>query len=254
MDRFKATIKDVIDTDHGGFLAVASTAAVDRDGESILPGAFEPLPESIPIYHGHDWQKGATPIGRGRPFYEGEQLMVDAKFASTDRAQEIRTLVAEGIIDSVSVGFLNGRRTKGADGPEVTSGDLFEASLTAIPANPEAVLLAAKDVAAVAEPVDEFAGHVTFELAGVKQFRAPYTIEDGEVVLGAAVEIVQTIQPSDKTATEAAEAAEVTTPTDHGGDAPEAAEAATEDTKAIDDRLAGLLAMASPYINKENER
>ena len=41
MSSFPITIKTVNST--GGWTAVASTGSIDRDGEVLLPGAFNPI-------------------------------------------------------------------------------------------------------------------------------------------------------------------------------------------------------------------
>ena len=92
-------------TDAGGFVAVASTASVDRDGEVILPGAFNPLPASLPVHINHTANVRDL-VARARPYYEGGRLMIEARFASTSAAQDARTLVTEGIL----------RRQEGAAG------------------------------------------------------------------------------------------------------------------------------------------
>lgn len=174
----RLSVKAVGDDDgNGEFEAVLSTKSTDRDGESIAPGAFEPLPASIPLYHHHDWMQKALPVGRAEPFYDGDVLKAKGVFASTPRAQEIRTLVTEGVIDAMSVGYLVGK----ADKKTITSGDLFEASFTAIPSNAEAAITAAKAI-----------GGLTIEVSGdertVDAVRADLQdkgIDDAEVKAGA---------------------------------------------------------------------
>lgn len=137
-----ATVAPVASTDpNGEFLAIASTEGVDRDGEVIQFGAFNPLPPSIPVFANHD---PAFPVGRAVPFYDGRLLKVRGAYASTPRAQELRTLVAEGVVDSMSVGFVNSKRSTVRGQKTVTKGELIEVSFTAIPVNAEARVLAAK--------------------------------------------------------------------------------------------------------------
>jgi HK97 family phage prohead protease len=127
---------------NGEFEVVLSAATVDRDGEVIDARAFEPLPESIPFHAFHDFH---DPIGRGTPFYDGDVLKARGVYASTARAQEIRTLVAEGIIGHTSVGFMAADRKDAEDGtPHITSGELLEGSFVSVPSNREAAVLAAK--------------------------------------------------------------------------------------------------------------
>jgi HK97 family phage prohead protease len=132
------------DNPNGEFEAILSTDALDRDGESIAAGAFDPLPKSIPIYHVHDWREGAMPVGKAEPYYDGTVLKAKGTFAGTARAQEMRSLVVDGIVDSMSVGFINPTR-KTLDGKKtVTKGELIEASFTAIPVNATALVASAK--------------------------------------------------------------------------------------------------------------
>lgn len=126
---------------NGEFEVVLSAETVDRDGEVIDKGAFEPLPESIPFHAFHDFN---DPIGRAVPFYDGDVLKARGFFASTPRAQEIRTLVSEGVIGHTSVGFMAAIREDDADVPHVKSGELLEGSFVSIPSNREASVLMAK--------------------------------------------------------------------------------------------------------------
>lgn len=125
----------------GEFEVILSAETVDRDGEVIDAKAFEPLPESIPFHAFHDFN---DPIGRAVPFYDGDVLKARGMFASTARAQEIRTLVTEGVIGHTSVGFMAATREDGKDAPHITKGELLEGSFVSIPSNREATVLMAK--------------------------------------------------------------------------------------------------------------
>lgn len=140
-----ATVKDVASTSTSGeFEIVMSTDSVDRDGEVIVKGAFDPLPESIPVHAFHNFD---DPIGRAVPAYDEQGRLVGKGFyASTPRAQEIRQLVADGVIGHTSVGFMAAERSSKNDGPvEITSGELLEVSFVSVPSNRDARVLAAKD-------------------------------------------------------------------------------------------------------------
>lgn len=131
---------------NGEFEVILSAETLDRDGEIIDSKAFEPLPDSIPFHAFHDFN---DPIGRAAPFYEGDVLKARGVFASTARAQEIRTLVSEGVIGHTSVGFMAAvRKEAGGEGndatPHVTSGELLEGSFVSVPSNREAAVLMAK--------------------------------------------------------------------------------------------------------------
>lgn len=136
----------VTTADAGGFTAVASTAELDRDGEIIDPGAFNAgprgLPPTVPLLAYHNMN---DPIGVCRPRYEGGRLLIDARFASTARAQELRTLVNEGALSSVSVGFITAKRRADAQGvTHITAAELLEVSVVAVPSNPGALILATR--------------------------------------------------------------------------------------------------------------
>ncbi|MCA1845585.1 MAG: phage portal protein, partial [Actinobacteria bacterium] len=136
------------DNPNGAFEAILSTDATDREGESVTTGAFEPLPPSIPLYHQHDWMDKALPVGRGEPFYaEDGTLRIKGAFASTPRAQEVRTLVNEGVIDAMSVGYIGTQRKGMGGSKKVTKAVLLEGSFTAVPVNPTALVMASKALA-----------------------------------------------------------------------------------------------------------
>lgn len=133
------------ESEAGEFEAILSAPTLDRDQEIIDSGAFEPLPASIPVHAYHDFR---DPIGRGVPFYDGDVLKLRGFYASTPRAQEIRTLVAEGVIANMSVGFMSAQRTEDDEGKtHIVRGEILEGSMVSIPSNREAAILMAKDYA-----------------------------------------------------------------------------------------------------------
>jgi HK97 family phage prohead protease len=130
------------DNPNGEFLVILSAETLDRDGEVVDSKAFEPLPDSIPFHAFHDFN---DPIGRGVPAYADDgTLQARGTFASTVRAQEIRTLVAEGVIGHTSVGFMAAVRSDEKDVPHVVSAELLEGSFVSVPSNREAAVLVAK--------------------------------------------------------------------------------------------------------------
>lgn len=141
MDKLFATAEVKAAGDGGEFEAIASAPVMDRDGEVIDAGAFDPLPESVPI---HAYHAFSDPIGVGTPYYDGEQLMIRGTFAMTPRAQEMRQLVTDGAVPAVSVGFII-LDTDEVDGVKhITSAELLEVSLVSVPALREARVLAVK--------------------------------------------------------------------------------------------------------------
>lgn len=141
------TLKAVESDGAGEFEAILSTSVEDRDGEVVAPGAFEPLPESIPVYYQHDWQQKALPIGRGTPFYDEDgNLRIKGYYGSDDRAQSVRKAVGEGLVDSMSAGYLPLQKKRVSGKAMVVKADLFEGSMTAIPVNKTALVTASKSI------------------------------------------------------------------------------------------------------------
>lgn len=128
---------------NGAFEAVLSAPTVDRDGEVVDARAFEPLPARIPIDVDHGMSV-LTTVGSGAPFYDGDLLKIRGTFASTQRGQEVRTLVTEGHITKMSVAFMDPKREVKDGVPHVVSGELLNAAIVAIPSNREAEITAAK--------------------------------------------------------------------------------------------------------------
>jgi hypothetical protein len=142
--RFLAAQVKAVDADAGTWTAVASVPSVDRDDEIVAERAFEPLPrQPVPVRDAHF---GGQLVGSGRPHYQGNQLLLEGRFASTPRAQEVRTLVVEGHLASMSVVFLpladeqvDGRRN-------ITRAELLAVDFGEIPSNRDARVLAARSL------------------------------------------------------------------------------------------------------------
>ena len=129
----------------GQFEAILSAPTLDRDGEIIDAKAFEPLPDHITIDVDHGMST-ATTVGSGTPFYDGDLLKFRGTFSTLPRAQEVRTLVAEGHIRKMSVAFMNANREVSADDERVhiRSAELLNAAIVPIPSNRDASILSAK--------------------------------------------------------------------------------------------------------------
>lgn len=140
------TEPDTDDAPYGGFTAVLSTPSLDRDGDELSRDEWiEPLPKSISIDIDHTMSVEGT-VGSGRPYFDDNgRLMLDARFANTEKAQTVRSLVKDGHVGAVSVAFLNRRTEKGAKPQR----ELLNAGIVAVPANPDAVILSSKALDAV---------------------------------------------------------------------------------------------------------
>ena len=135
---------DNIDSGSGSFDAILSTEAVDRDGESLkLNEWVQPLPDHIPIDVDHAMTVEKT-IGTGHPYIDGDAMKVHVELADTPLAQQVRSMMQQGVIDSVSVGFRYAPPIENADGTVLPQRELVNAGVVNTPANPEATLLAVK--------------------------------------------------------------------------------------------------------------
>lgn len=127
----------------GSFEAILSTPSVDRDGDELKSEDWlTPLPTRIPIDVDHGMSVVST-VGSAEPYFnEAGNLAIRGIFASTPLAQEVRTLVKEGHISSVSVGFMTHRDTKAGGKPGKR--ELLNAGIVNTPSNRDAIMLAAK--------------------------------------------------------------------------------------------------------------
>jgi HK97 family phage prohead protease len=143
--RLNVEVKSVDDSEypHGEFVAILSKPTTDRDNEVVAAKAFDPLPDHITIDIDHAL-KTAGVVGSGTPYYDGDTLMVKGRFASTALGQEVRALVAEGHIRTMSVAFRKAQKEAKDGATVITKAELLNAAFVAVPANPEALVLSSK--------------------------------------------------------------------------------------------------------------
>jgi HK97 family phage prohead protease len=152
----------------------------DAMGEIVMPGAFKnTLPDFLDsgiVCWQHDW---STPIGRPVEAREDSTgLYVKAKVSETDAGREAMTLMRDGVIRRMSIGYkVNGYRVLseqeaiellGKDGyitamrdvppwseglTALTDLTLFEFSPVSVPANRSAVITAVKDTTGSGVPL-----------------------------------------------------------------------------------------------------
>lgn len=134
----EALVKEA--TPAGAWSAIVSAPTLDRDGDVIDAGAFNPLPPRVPV---HDRHFGDL-VGSARPYYQGLELAIDGVFASTPKAQDMRTLVLEGHLTTMSVVFLR-PKTRHVDGVRhITSAELLAVDWAPIPSNLDTAVLVAR--------------------------------------------------------------------------------------------------------------
>ena len=123
--------------------AIISDETEDRHGEVVVQDGwdFTEYKSNPIVLFGHD--AGALPIGKTLDIE-----IVDGKTVATmqfavneyDRAKDIWNLVKGGYLKTISVGFINVLR----DGAKLLENKLLEISVVPVPANPNAITLAAE--------------------------------------------------------------------------------------------------------------
>lgn len=182
-----ASIESVDEKDYGpngGFTAVLSTPSEDRDGDELFRNEWKDFTqERYPLDIDHGMSVADT-IGSFRPYFDGEKMMMEANFAGTPKAQDVRALVTPdpdtGIrhIGSVSVAFMVDKTKKSGEARR----ELLNAGVVAIPSNRDAVILASKAASALRDAFsDDFEGDVpdevkdaVLETLGAKDSPKPY--------------------------------------------------------------------------------
>jgi HK97 family phage prohead protease len=123
---------------------IISTAAVDRDNDSISPKGWnlDNYKKNPVVLFAHDYS--SLPIAKCVNIkMAGGQLIADCEFADHEMASTVLRLVDGGFLNATSVGFrptkysLNETR-KGVDYEEQ---ELLEYSIVPVPANPEALIV-----------------------------------------------------------------------------------------------------------------
>lgn len=140
--RTKTLPGSLTSSDAGGFVAICSTGSIDRDGEIVAPHALT-LPPTVPVHLDHNLTVSGL-VGRGRPYYVGDQLRIDGTFSSTPEAQSARQKAAEGVLDSMSIVF-RAKEWRTVGGVRTcVDGELLAADLVTVPSQPEARVLSVR--------------------------------------------------------------------------------------------------------------
>lgn len=123
---------------------IASTASVDRQGDSIDQSGWEleNYLKNPVILFAHNYSE--LPIAKAVEVIKADSaLIIKIQFASEEanpKAQQIKRLVDEGILNTTSVGFIQKER----NGSIITKAELLEVSIVPVPANQDALRLAYK--------------------------------------------------------------------------------------------------------------
>lgn len=126
---------------NGGYSVLASTSSVDRQGDSIDQQGWDIknfMANPVMLW-AHDYS--ALPVAKATNITIDQRgLVCDYEFAPVEgnpMAQQVKTLVDEGFLNAVSVGFMPLER----NGNVITKMELFEISFVPVPANPQALQL-----------------------------------------------------------------------------------------------------------------
>lgn len=140
----KALIEKATDS---GFSFIASTAAVDRQGDSVAQNGWELgnyMLNPVMLW-AHDY--GSLPVARALDISidPTKGLIGKAEFAPAEGnpfAAQLKVMVEEGFVNALSVGFIPKER----NGNVITRSELLEISFVPVPANQEALMLGAKSL------------------------------------------------------------------------------------------------------------
>jgi HK97 family phage prohead protease len=146
-------IKEVDDSE-GIFKGYASTYDLDRGGDIIVKGAFDNSLATNSAQVKILWQhKQDQPIGKPmlmRPDDKG--LYVEGKVSDTSLGRDAKTLMRDGVITSMSIGFITKEADYNSDGVRLIKElELVEFSLVTYPMNEKAVITQVKNALDVRE-------------------------------------------------------------------------------------------------------
>ncbi len=158
--------------DGSKYKVLASTSAVDRQGDSIDQRGWDlknflknPV---MPWAHKYD----ELPLAKVTHIEVTDKgLEAEFEFAPVEgnpKAQQVKTLYDQGYLNAVSVGFIPKER----NGKTITKAELLEISIVPVPANQEALRLALKTLD-ISE-IPEIKGAVSDELNAEQSYEAKY--------------------------------------------------------------------------------
>lgn len=144
-----ATASGPFDAEAMVITAIVATAApvMRRDGRGLYGEVLDPagatLPEETPFLDTHNQRTARATLGRAFDFRrDGDTILADLRFSLADDVAPIRQRVADGTLDSFSVGYrvskwrdatVNGQRVRTA-----VEWTISEVSLVSNPADPKA--------------------------------------------------------------------------------------------------------------------
>lgn len=146
-------IKEVDDSE-GIFKGYASTYDLDRGGDIIVKGAFDNSLATNSAQVKILWQhKQDQPIGKPMLMRTDEKgLYVEGRVSDTALGRDAKTLMKDGVITSMSIGFITKQSDYNSDGVRLIKElELIEFSLVTYPMNEKAIITQVKNALDVRE-------------------------------------------------------------------------------------------------------
>jgi len=167
---------------------LASTSSIDRQGDSIDQSGWElkNFMGNPVILWAHRYDE--LPLGKviqlsvTESGLEAEIVFADEE--SNPKAQQVKKLVDDGILNAVSVGFIPKER----NGNVITRAELLEISIVPVPANQDALALAYKNMdIALKKDIEDVLGSEADEVADAVEDVVPAEEEEVETKSGAVI-------------------------------------------------------------------
>lgn len=176
--------------ENGTFEVIATSEDIDRHGETIRIDGWdiENYLKNPIILFGHSYDELEDVVGRATDIrFDGTKMIIKGTFASAEanpKAQQLRKLYDEGIIKTVSVGFIPLERDQ-YNASVITKAELLELSFVPVPANPEALDIMKRcgvdpetfadkkedtNITATLSEIIKTLGSLTGEVADIKKF------------------------------------------------------------------------------------
>ena len=139
---------DEVSEEANVFKGYASTYDLDRGGDIIVRGAFDKtLAENasqVKILYMH---KQDSPIGKPMLMRADEKgLYIEGKISDTALGKDVKILMRDGVITSMSIGFMTKEVDYNSDGVRLIKElDLIEFSLVTYPMNEKAIITQVKN-------------------------------------------------------------------------------------------------------------
>jgi len=139
---------DEVSEEANVFKGYASTYDLDRGGDIIVRGAFDKtLAENasqVKILYMH---KQDSPIGKPMLMRADEKgLYIEGKISDTALGKDVKILMQDGVITSMSIGFITKEVDYNSDGVRLIKElDLIEFSLVTYPMNEKAIITQVKN-------------------------------------------------------------------------------------------------------------